>query len=129
MVLSRRPITGTRLLTLITIFKCSAEVGPTGTAYLSTGSRRSAGSRRVLTERFSPATLARARAPVASYPKGEVMKRLLEFLNDEPWRGFRSSSFGGERATRIARGRLGTSCPMAVLVQSVRRESRPTRVP
>ena len=30
-------------------------------------------------------TLARARAPVASYPKGKVMEPLLELLNDEAW--------------------------------------------
>ena len=30
-------------------------------------------------------TLARARAPVASYPKGKVMEPLIEFLNDEAW--------------------------------------------
>jgi hypothetical protein len=54
-------------------------------AYLSTGSRRTAGSRPMLTERFSRRRLTRARALVASYPKDEVMERLLEFLNDEAW--------------------------------------------
>ena len=83
----------------------------------------------VVTDPNSDRRLARARAPIASYSKGEVMEPLLEFLNDEAWWGFRSSSFAEERATRIACGRLGTSCPMAVLVQSVRRESRRTRVP
>jgi hypothetical protein len=39
----------------------------------------------VLTERFCASDLARARAPVASYPNGEVMERLLEFLNAEAW--------------------------------------------
>jgi hypothetical protein len=39
----------------------------------------------MLTERLFLRPLARARAPVAFYPKGEVMKRLLEFLNDEAW--------------------------------------------
>ena len=32
------------------------------------------------------------------------MEPLLEFLNDEAWWGFRSSSFGEERAPRIACG-------------------------
>jgi hypothetical protein len=39
----------------------------------------------MLTERFSRRRLTRARALVASYPKDEVMERLLEFLNDEAW--------------------------------------------
>src|ERR1700732_638332 len=57
------------------------------------------------------------------------MERLLEYLNDEAWWGFGSSSFGEKRATRIACGKGGTSCPLAVFVPSVRRESRRTRVP
>src|ERR1700752_3345194 len=81
MVLSRRPITGTRLLTLITIFKCSAEVGPTGTAYLSTGSRRRAGSRRVLTERFfasDPGPRSRAGRVLSEGRGHEAFARVFE---------------------------------------------------
>jgi hypothetical protein len=51
------------------------------------------------------------------------MERLLEFLNDEAWWGFRSSSFGEEQTTRTARGGLDTSCPKAALAQSAPRES------
>jgi len=45
----------------------------------------------MLTERFFRRPLARAQAPIASYSKGEVMERLLEFLNDEAWWGFGAS--------------------------------------
>jgi hypothetical protein len=47
--------------------------------------RRTAGSRPMLTERFFAAALSSARAPVACHRKGEVMERLLEFLNAEAW--------------------------------------------
>src|SRR5260221_331306 len=80
----------------------------------------------MLTERLFRRPLARAQALVAAYQKDEVMERPLKFLNDEAWWGFRSSPFGEERATQIARG---TSCPIAVLARSAPRESRRKRVP
>jgi hypothetical protein len=39
----------------------------------------------MLTERLFSSGLSSARAPVACHPKGEVMKRPLEFLNDAAW--------------------------------------------
>jgi hypothetical protein len=58
----------------------------------------------MLTERiFCRRPLAGARATVAPYPKGTVMERLLEFLNDQAWWSFRSSAFGEEQTTGTAR--------------------------
>src|SRR6202043_804046 len=80
--------------------------------------------RPMLTERFFSATLGPRSSAHRVLFEGRGHGASARVLNDEAWGGFRSSSFGEKPATRIACGRVGTSCPMAVLVQSVRRESR-----
>ena len=79
----------------------------------------------MLTERiFLSAPSGRHSRHRRALSEGAVMKCLLEFLNDEVSRSFRSSPFGEDQTTRTAHWEFGASCPMAAPTQSALRESQ-----